>query len=332
MPSQSPLWLVSLQHPPLDLVPSDRARAVASLAQLACLLEVSAPKPGNVSPGRHFEDTRYQDFLAASVAIGEPLAGAGVRSVGATVRLAVESVAQWTPSNTSLGIILMFAPLARAAILSPPLVEIQSGERRSRRELWSHLREQLRNVLEVTTVEDSCDVYAAIRRAAPGGLGRSQTQDVADEPDVSLVEVMRLAAERDLIAREYSSAFQITFETAVPILDEARREGLVWDDAIVETFLMLLDRNLDTHIIRRGGLALARDVSRRATVALAAGGVRSSEGRTLIAEMDAALRGPGHTANPGTTADLTAAAIFVTLLGGRWQGCAAGPECPRAAA
>ena len=27
---------------------------VACAAQLACLLEVSAPKPGNVSPGRHF--------------------------------------------------------------------------------------------------------------------------------------------------------------------------------------------------------------------------------------------------------------------------------------
>ena len=53
------------------------ARDIASAAQLACLLEASAPKPGNVSPGRHFADARYEDFLASAVAIGAPLAGAG---------------------------------------------------------------------------------------------------------------------------------------------------------------------------------------------------------------------------------------------------------------
>ena len=41
---------------------------IAAAAQLACLLEVSAPKPGNVSPARHFHDTRYEDFLASAVA------------------------------------------------------------------------------------------------------------------------------------------------------------------------------------------------------------------------------------------------------------------------
>ena len=52
---------------------------VGLAAQLACLLEVSAPKPGNVSPGRHFADLRYEDFLASALAIGEPMAGAGER-------------------------------------------------------------------------------------------------------------------------------------------------------------------------------------------------------------------------------------------------------------
>ena len=55
------------------------AADVRRAAQLACLLEVSAPKPGNVSPGRHFADTRYEDFLASAAAIGGPLAGAGTR-------------------------------------------------------------------------------------------------------------------------------------------------------------------------------------------------------------------------------------------------------------
>src|SRR5436190_23810916 len=93
------------------------AADVAAAAQLACLLEVSAPKPGNVSPGRHFADARYEDFLASAVAIGEPLAGAGTRSVGATVRLAVEATSRWTRSNTNIGIVLLLAPIARAALL-----------------------------------------------------------------------------------------------------------------------------------------------------------------------------------------------------------------------
>ena len=54
-----------------------RAAEVAAAAQLACLLEASAPKPGNVSPGAAFRDATYEDFLASAVAIGPALAAAG---------------------------------------------------------------------------------------------------------------------------------------------------------------------------------------------------------------------------------------------------------------
>ena len=93
-----------------------------------------------------------------------------------------------------------------------------------------------------------------------------------------------------------------------------------WDDAIVETFLTLLAARPDTHIARRGGRTLAAEVSRRRATALAAGGVRSAAGRQAIDEMDRALRDARNIGNPGTTADLTAAAIFVVLLGGRTGG------------
>jgi triphosphoribosyl-dephospho-CoA synthase len=274
---------------------------VAVAAQLACLLEASAPKPGNVSPGRHFADTRYEDFLASAVAIGEPLTGAGTRPVGATVRLAIEATARWTRSNTNLGIVLLMAPLARAAL---------AGETRG------DLRRGLGRVLEATTVDDARDVYAAIRRAAPGGLGRAEEQDVANEPTLSLLEVMRLAANRDGIAREYASTFETTFETGVPALEAARGGGLSWDDAVVETFLTLLAAAPDTHIARRAGEEVAADVSRRARITLEAGGVRSTPGQRAIEELDVGIRDAHHTKNPGTTADLTAAAIFVVLLSG----------------
>jgi triphosphoribosyl-dephospho-CoA synthase len=180
------------------------------------------------------------------------------------------------------------------------------------------LREAVRRSLGATTVHDAREAYAAIRLASPGGLGQADAQDVADEPTLTLLDVMRLAADRDGIAREYATGFETTFGTGVPALERARADGLSWDNAIVETFLTLLAAAPDTHVARRGGQALAADVSRRARTALAAGGVRSTTGLRAIDEMDRGLRDEQNTANPGTTADLTAAAIFVVLLQGGW--------------
>lgn len=275
---------------------------VAAAAQLACLLEASAPKPGNVSPGRHFPDARYEDFLASAVAIGAPLAGAGTRPLGATIRLAVDATARWTRSNTNLGIVLLMAPLARAAMTLTTTAPDQS------------LRDAVRGVLADVTIDDARDVYAAIRQAAPGGLGKAEAQDVADEPTVTLLEAMRLAADRDGIAREYADAFEATFEIGAPALERGRRDGLGWSDAVVETFLTLLAARVDSHIARRGGTNLAEQATRLASEALSRGGVRSADGLRAIDEMDRALRDERHLGNPGTTADLTAAAVLVELL------------------
>ena len=232
------------------------------------------------------------------------MAGAGRRPVGETVRLAIEATAQWTRSNSNLGIVLLLAPLARAANIGA-----NTG-----------LRAALARVLEETSVDDARNVYAAIRLAGPGGLGEAESQDVADEPDVTLLAAMRMAADRDAIAREYANGFEVTFETGASVLARARTDGLSWDDAIVETFLTLLAGTADTHIARRSGMALARKVTEWAQGVMAAGGVRSARGRRATAEFDRSLRNKETRANPGTTADLTAAAIFVTLLRSKHAG------------
>jgi len=326
---------------------------VAAAAQLACLLEATAPKPGNVSPGRPFRDLTYDDLLASAAAIGGPLAGVGTRPLGATVRLAIEATRRWTQSNTNLGIVLLLAPLARATVkgvgtrfpaAQGPFIEqnsdsVMRGDRlenevgtlfskgpstrisagkstKTSPDLFSELRASVRQVLDETRVDDARQVYAAIRLAAPGGLGRVDEQDVATEPSVTLLDAMRLGAGRDGIAYEYATGFEVTFETGAPVLQRSRADGLGWSDAIVETFLTILANRPDSHVARRGGADLAADVSRRACAAVAAGGMRTEEGRRLIADMDRALRDPQHLANPGTTADLTAAAIFVVLVDG----------------
>ena len=292
---------MSVRDSGLGLPPPAASPAeIAAAAQLACLLEAHAPKPGNVSPGRDFADVGYGDFVASAAAIGAPFTRVDLTPLGALVREAVEATAKWAPSNTNLGIVLLLAPLAKAA-LGP-----------------NDLRSNLVGVLDTTTVDDAREVYAAIRLASPGGLGKADAQDVAGEPTVSLLDAMRLAADRDGIAREYATGFEVTFGTAAPTLDKARAAGLTWDEAIVETFLTLLAAGLDTHIARRSGNDAAAAVTERARAALAAGGVRSPEGRLAIDDMDRALRDARNSGNPGTTADLTAAAIFVVLIGGGW--------------
>jgi len=279
------------------------AAQVAAAAQLACLLEVSAPKPGNVSPFAGFRDARYEDFLASAAAIGPALTAAAERSLGATIRAAVEATARWAPSNTNLGLVLLLAPLARAA-LTPG---------------GAALRARLAATLAATTVADARDAYAAIRLAAPGGLGRAPDQDVAGTPSATLRDVMALAVERDAIAREYASDFRSTFELGAPALRAALADRLPWRDAVVETYLTLLGAAPDTHIARKLGLPAAITVQQRGRSVLDAGGVRTAAGREAIAALDGELRDEANTLNPGATADLTGAAIYLVLLEGGWR-------------
>jgi len=271
---------------------------VASAVQFACLLEVAAPKPGNVSPGRAFGDMRYEDFLASAAAIGPAFLAADRRTLGATILAAVEATKRWTAANTNLGLILLLAPLAHGVL--------RKGD--------GSLRDAVRAVLRGTTVDDARIAYQAIRLAAPGGLGAADAQDVAGEPDISLRDAMVLAAGRDAIASEYATDFSITFETAAPALTAALDSGVEWPAAAVETSLTILAHQRDTLIERKLGRAAADAVSREAAEVLASGGVRTAGGRKQLEQFDAGLRDGGNRRNPGTTADLTAAALFVVII------------------
>jgi triphosphoribosyl-dephospho-CoA synthase len=271
---------------------------IAAAVQLACLLETSAPKPGNVSPGVAFRDTRYEDFLASAAAIAPAFLDAGEQSVGETILRAIEATRRWTSANTNLGIVLLLAPLARAAHLSQP----------------ESLRDRLRTVLASTTIADADAAYRAIRVAHPGGLGDVSSQDIATAPTVTLTAAMTLAAARDDVAREYATGFARTFTVAVPALEQARANGLEWSQAIIECYLALLADSPDTLIIRKLGPDAAEKVRARAREVCAAGAIRSDAGRRAIAAFDLELRNSANSMNPGTSADITAAAVFVVLL------------------
>jgi triphosphoribosyl-dephospho-CoA synthase len=276
---------------------------VAAAVQLACLLEAHAPKPGNVSPGQAFDDLRYEDFVASAAAIGPAFSALPGLGIGEAVHRAVAATSRWAGTNTNLGIVLLLAPLAKAALANDP----------------RGLRAALVDVLDRTSVDDAREVYAAIRLANPGGLGRASNQDVAREPTQSLRDVMALAADRDGIAHEYATGFETTFLRGAPALRQAMIDGLGWDDAIVETCLTLLAAAPDTHIARRAGSDRASAVSRLAGSVLVAGGVRTDGGRQALARFDRSLRDDRHSANPGTTADLVTAAIFVVIAEDGWS-------------
>jgi triphosphoribosyl-dephospho-CoA synthase len=263
--------------------------------QLACLLEVSAAKPGNVTPAHDFADMTYADMVRSALAIGPVFARrrARARGVGELIGDGVQATAGVARANTNLGIVLLFAPLVRAA---------------ATRGVDEPLRAATERTLAQLDVDDAAAAFAAIAQARPGGLGEAPEHDVRAPARVSLREAMAAAAHRDSIASEYATGYAIVFDTGLRLLADALRAGAGTLDAIVSLHLGLLASHPDTLIERKAGAAAAAAVTR------AAREVR--EGTRSLEDFDASLRGPDHRLNPGTSADLVAATLLAALLSG----------------
>lgn len=273
--------------------------SISLAAQLACLLEVSADKPGNVTPFADFADTRYTDFLASAMILGQVLRKGTTTAVGSLVLDTVRETKRLVGRNTNLGIALLFAPLAKAALC----------------EGRKPLRSRLHSALIALTPYDGQKVYEAIRLAEPGGLGQANELDVrAICGRVSLLDAMRAASDRDSIAREYVTDFDITFTIGAPTLTQCLQEFGDVEASIIQTHLTILSRVPDSLIARKCGARAATLVSRQAGKILTMGGVCTERGWRMLRRWDRTLREDGNRLNPGTTADLTAAAIFVVAL------------------
>ena len=123
---------------------------------------------------------------------------------------------------------------------------------------------------------------------------------------------MQLAAHRDLVARQYTNEFQEVFQVAESIEDSVGRNWPL-SDAIVYAFLRLLAEQPDSLIARKCGSEVASEVSAQAAQVLSQGVPGESDYEQAIREFDFSLRIDGHRRNPGTSADLIAAALFVLL-------------------
>jgi triphosphoribosyl-dephospho-CoA synthase len=261
---------------------------------LACIWEATARKAGNVHPRRSFSDLTYNDFVVSAVAIAPVFAAAQGEGAGSLVLRAIQATRRVVGSNTNLGIVLLLAPLAVARPGAP-------------------LREALPAVLDALTVEDSQRVYQAIALASPGGMGEVAEQDVRSQPTLPLREVMALAQERDLIARQYVNGFREIFDNGIPALLHGLEAWGNLEEAIIGAQLTLLARHPDSLIARKCGLAQAEQASERAQAVLKAGWPNRPAGLRQFAQFDLWLREQGNRRNPGTTADLVTACIFAAL-------------------
>ncbi len=266
-------------------------------AKTACLWEVEARKPGNVHRGRDFAGLTYLDFVLSADAVAPILERAAELGAGKTVLAGIEATRRHVASNTNLGMLLLLAPLAAAA--ADP-----------------DLRTGVAEVLRKLTVEDARLVYQAIRLARPGGLGQAAAQDVHEEPTWPLREVMALAADRDLVARQYADDFREVFDEGVPALARGLNDYGALEDAIIGTHLHFMADHPDSLIARKRGPAEAVEASRRARAVFEAGWPGTADGHAACAALDAWLRAEGNARNPGTSADLVTASLFAALRQG----------------
>jgi len=275
-----------LTAPPLTL---------GGCATLACIWEATAAKPGNVYRGADFDDLTYVDFLTSATVIGPIVDRTPEQGVGATILAAVAATRAAVATNTNLGMVLLITPLAATPGGLP-------------------LSANIEQVLAGLHYDDTCAVYQAIPLSQPGGMGEVAEADVHEPPPAGLTlrAAMAMAADRDLIARQYVNGFVEVFRTADRI-ERHVADGQPLGEAIVIAFLQLLAEEPDSLIARKAGVEAAQEVSQHAATILDSRRHGDDAFHAMRAEYDFWLRADGHRRNPGTTADVIAAALFVLL-------------------
>ncbi len=277
--------------------------SVAGAYRNACYAEVRALKPGNVHVFAEGHGMAVSDFERSADVTANLIADTGL-SVGERIHRAVAATFDTVGCNTNLGILLLCAPLAAAAT-KPGTT--QAG-----------LQDCLARTLTGLDQGDAAHIFAAIARASPGGLGDAATYDVnaPPPPGMRVADAMHAAADRDLVAKAYVTDFQQVFDLAQAI--DAHAIARAETEAVTLAFLDVLALTPDTHIARKHGRDTARAVCqaaqnfRTANSEILAATPFSPVAIEALLAFDAALKAAGY--NPGSLADLTAAALFVHRL------------------
>jgi triphosphoribosyl-dephospho-CoA synthase len=278
-----------------------QASAIAKLARDACLLEIRSLKPGNVGLHGDGHGMTAEHFVKSAHAMAEPIAAPSIK-LGERILAAVNATQQVVDCNTNLGIVLLLAPLVQATWRSLALP------------VSLPLRATLHEVLQGADQEDAVMTYEAIRLANPGGLGNVTRHDVRDVPSITLLQAMREASGRDAIAQEYCTDYARVFAIGVTSFASAASNGMSAEWATTACYLEWLSYVPDTHVARKHGVDVARQLCEEALeyryrfVHTA----RPENMTTALIEWDQQLKQRGI--NPGTSADLTVASVLAYRL------------------
>jgi|SaaInlStandDraft_7_1057024.scaffolds.fasta_scaffold72031_2 triphosphoribosyl-dephospho-CoA synthase len=257
--------------------------------------EISALKPGNVSQYADGHGMSFSDFVV-SADVTTPILCNETLCVGEKVFYSVEATKNKVGCNTNLGMILLFSPL------------IKSYESKSNKVF---LQSDLEYVLKHLTNVDAELVYQAISLANPGGLGRLEQHDVNNSPDISLLEAMTEAADRDLIAKQYISNYEDVYKLGLNCLSEFDKRWNSVEWATVACYLTYMASFPDSHIRRKFGDEIARQVQKRAVSVMEQfkNNNNPAKSKSSLLEYDKELK--DSNINPGTSADLTAASLLL---------------------
>ncbi|THE65633.1 triphosphoribosyl-dephospho-CoA synthase [Salinadaptatus halalkaliphilus] len=272
----------------------------AQNARLALLLEVAGtPKPGNVDRTRDLPDLHFEHFLAGAVGAqsGLEMAADGA-AVGSAFERAIDGMATQRGDNTQFGALLLLVPLVRASRseLSPAVAE---------------------SVVEETTVADAAGFYRAFDHVdvfvddPPASMDDLDVRRGSDavpalfERGLTLYDVMDHSVPGDDVAREWVTGFDRSFLAAHRL---ANADGPATDRA-ASVFLSVLAERPDTLVANRHGETVAREVTDRAA--------ELHDSNALGTDPDAVERFADELVergvNPGTTADIVAAGLFIAL-------------------
>ena len=285
------------------------ANEIAKIAQIASALEVSGyPKPGNVHRTRDYDDMEFEDFLISGIVFGVTIREASSDvdvenpKLGKYILQAVAETDRWIKNNTNLGIVMMTTPIAVAAAIS---------------DSFDDVRENVKVLMSNTSVDDACDLYDAINIADAGGMGDQDEYDVASdnakqelrENNQTMYDVLKISAPWDMLAREMTSDMPAVFEIGYPTYHTLKEEK-TQNEACLLTFLTILSHVPDTLISRKYGSDEALKISMMTRDLLNL--KDQPDFADKLKEFDDYLFNNKY--NPGTTADLTAASIFVSYL------------------
>ncbi|KAF3976919.1 MAG: triphosphoribosyl-dephospho-CoA synthase [Methylococcales symbiont of Iophon sp. n. MRB-2018] len=264
----------------------------------ACAIDVEAFKPGNVSIYAEGHDMTAEDFILSAEVSAFPITNPDF-SLGEKVYYAVKATRERVGCNTNLGILLLSAPICQA------IFQQQSAQ---------SLAQALAQVLSNTTQADAEWVFKAITLAAPGGLGDSKQEDVNEAPAVTLIEAMAIASKKDRIAFQYVSNYKDIFDFSILRYNTARvkYDDVVW--AAVSVYTGLLTQFPDSHIERKYGNKYSGWVLEQMIIVddALANTDKPEQCIPLLHDVDRKFKDKGI--NPGTTADLTVATVFIHFV------------------